>query len=93
MAKTGGTLTANTNVEVFPADMNRQSLHVHNLDSTANHNIFVEFGTAASTTLTNGSWPVDSGETLTLHVRDFPEIRESINIISAHSSDYVIRTS
>ena len=93
MAKYGGTLTANTNVVVATADMSRQSIYIHNLDSTSNHVIFVEFDAAASTTLADGGWPVDSGEALHLHVENWPEIRGSINIKSAHASDYVIRTS
>lgn len=92
MAKYGGTLVANTNTEIATADLQRQAIFIHNLDSTSNHVMFVEFGAAASTTLADGSWPVDSGETLELWVEQWPEIRGSINIKSAHTSDYVVRT-
>lgn len=92
MAKYGGELQANTNLQVATADMSRQAVFIHNLETTSNHNIFVQFDAAASTTLSDGSWPVDSGETLELHVEEWPEIRGSINLKSAHDADYVIRT-
>lgn len=92
MAKYGGELDANVGIQVAPADMNRQAVFIHNLETTSNHKIFVEFNAAASTNLADGSWPVDSKETLELHVEEWPEIRGSINLISAHDADYVIRT-
>jgi hypothetical protein len=92
MAKAGGTLTANQNAEVLGADMNRQSVIISNLDNSSNHVLFVEFGSAATTTLSGGCFVV-VGQSLTLHVRDFPEIRDSINLISANNTKYTVRTS
>ena len=92
MAKYGGTLVADTNTVVAGADMDRRSITVHNLDTTANHKIHLEFDAAASKTLSDGSWVIDSKEELMLTVEEYPEIRGSINIISAHNADYVIRT-
>ena len=90
MAKAGGTALANTNVEVFGADMNRQSICIHNLEHNS-HTLFVEFGAEASTVLTDGSWAV-RGPELMLSVKDFPEIRGSVNIKATSDVDYIVRT-
>lgn len=74
-------------------DMARQSVYIHNLETTGNHKIHVEFGTAASTTNTAGSFVVDSGENLELHVENWPEIRDSINLIAGGTYNYIVRTS
>ena len=93
MAKAGGTLTADTNAEVMGADLQRQSVLIHNLETTSNHKIYVEFGTAASTTTSDGSFEVDSGENLELHVENWPEIRGTINLKGAGTYSYIVRTS
>lgn len=92
MAKYGGTLVADTNTEIAGSDMQRQSVSIINLDHSNNHILFVEFGGAASTTLADGSWAVH-GPYITLHVDDYPEIRGSINLKSASTTDYIVRTS
>lgn len=98
MAKYGGTLVADTNTPLTnpdgssTEDMNRQSISIINLDHSNNHILFVEFGGAASTTLADGSWAVH-GPYITLHVDDYPEIRGSINLKSASTTDYIVRTS
>lgn len=92
MAKAGGSLTADTNAVVMAADMNRQSVIIHNLESTANHKIHVEFDAVASKTASDGSFVVDSGENLELHVENWPEIRGSINLIGAGTYAYIVRT-
>lgn len=92
MAKAGGTTVADTNeLNVLPADMSRQSITIHNLEHNT-HVLFVEFDGPASTTLSDGSWAV-MGPELTLHVRDWPEIRGSVNLKSTAAVDYIVRTS
>ena len=90
MAKVNGTLSAATNAEVLAADMQRQTIHIVNLD--ASEALYVEFGAAASTTLADDSWVIPSSGTLTLSVKDWPEIRNTVNLISVGGGDYSVRT-
>lgn len=90
MAKAGGTLSANTNVEVLGADMQRQTLSVTN--AASDKIIYMEFGAEASTTATDDSWIVLPSTTLNLSVRDFPEIRDAVNLKAIDTAQYVVRT-
>lgn len=91
MAKAGGSLSANTNAEVLGADMQRQTVFINNLST--NQVIYIEFGAAASTTASDGSWALNHDEPpLILSVEDFPEIRNSINLKSTGTPQYVVRT-
>lgn len=90
MAKAGGTTSANTNVQVLGADMTRQSISIHNLEHN-NHILFLEFDAPASTVLTDGSFAI-TGPELILHVKDWPEIRGTVNLKSTSDVDYIVRT-
>lgn len=90
MAKAGGTLTANTNAAAVAANLQRQTVAITNVDTTST--IYVEFDAAASTTASSASWFVAPRTTLTLSVKDWPEIRYSVNLISTGTPQYVVRT-
>lgn len=85
-------MVADTNTEVLPADMNRQSIIIHNLDHSNNHILFVEFDAAATASAAGGCFAV-VGPALELHVEDWPEIRGSVNLRSTSTTEYTVRTS
>lgn len=86
MAKVGGTLTANTNAEVLGADMLRNFLEITNVSST--DTIYIEFGSAASTTVADDSIPLLPGNTKTLNGGEVPEIKKSVNLKSTGTPQY-----
>lgn len=92
MAKVGGTLTADTNAEVLPADGTRHNIAIINNDGAAA--IYVEFGAAASTTVADDSWviPAVAGASLFLNRGEWPEIAGSVNLKSTGTPTYVVRS-
>ena len=89
MAKSGGTLTANTNAEVLAANMTRTVLCVINASTT--DTIYCEFGAAASTTAADDSWIINPQGAIMLNVGEWPEITGSVNLKSTGTPSYVAR--
>lgn len=86
MAKVGASLSANTNTEVLAADSLRNFLQITNADSSST--IYLEFGTAASTTVTDGSIPILPQSVLTLNGGEVPEIKKTVNLKSTGTPQY-----
>lgn len=91
MAKQGGTLTADTNAEVLPADAARQSLIIQNVSST--DTIYFEFGAAASTTVADDSFVLLPETSIILNGAEWPEIRKTVNLKSTGTPQYLVRDS
>ena len=86
MAKVGGSLSANTNLEVLAADMTRTFLEITNVESTST--IYLEVGAAASTTSTDDSIPILPQTVKTFNGGEVPEIKKSVNLKSTGTPQY-----
>lgn len=91
MAKQGGSLSAATNAEVLTANAARQAVIIQNISDA--DTIYFEFGAAASSTSTDDSFVLLPETTIIMNAAEWPEIRKTVNLISAGTPQYLVRDS